>query len=110
MLARVESVLDELRAVTDGLAHDLRSPLTRLKARIDKLQQGSVIDAADLEAVSAEAESLLGMLDTSLEITRAEAGIGLGRLPLPGRLQSQGGAQVRAETVIGPGFEQGIGC
>jgi signal transduction histidine kinase len=68
MLARVESVLDELRAVTDGLAHDLRSPLTRLKARIDKLQQGSVIDAADLEAVSAEAESLLGMLDTSLEL------------------------------------------
>jgi len=79
MLARVESVLDELRAVTDGLAHDLRSPLTRLKARIDKLQQGSVIDAADLEAVSAEAESLLGMLDTSLEITRAEAGIGRDR-------------------------------
>lgn len=79
MLARVESVLDELRAVTDGLAHDLRSPLTRLKARIDKLQQGNVIDAADLEAVSAEAESLLGMLDTSLEITRAEAGIGRDR-------------------------------
>jgi signal transduction histidine kinase len=79
MLARVESVLDELRAVTDGLAHDLRSPLTRLKARIDKLQQGSVIDAADLEAVSTEAESLLGMLDTSLEITRAEAGIGRDR-------------------------------
>lgn len=79
MLARVESVLDELRAVTDGLAHDLRSPVTRLKARIDKLQQGNVIDAADLEAVSAEAESLLGMLDTSLEITRAEAGIGRDR-------------------------------
>jgi signal transduction histidine kinase len=79
MLARVESVLDELRAVTDGLAHDLRSPLTRLKARIDKLQQGSAVDAADLEAVSAEAESLLAMLDTSLEITRAEAGIGRDR-------------------------------
>jgi signal transduction histidine kinase len=76
MLARVESVLDELRAVTDGLAHDLRSPLTRLKARIDKLGQGSVVDAADLAAVSAEAESLLAMLDNSLEISRAEAGIG----------------------------------
>jgi signal transduction histidine kinase len=76
MLARVESVLDELRAVTDGLAHDLRSPLTRLRARIDKLGQGTVVDAADLAAVSAEAESLLGMLDNSLEISRAEAGIG----------------------------------
>ncbi|WP_017668857.1 ATP-binding protein [Sandarakinorhabdus sp. AAP62] len=79
MLARVESVLDELRAVTDGLAHDLRSPLTRLKARIDKLGLGTVVDAADLSAVSAEAESLLAMLDNSLEISRAEAGIGRDR-------------------------------
>lgn len=76
MLARIEGLLDELRAVTDGLAHDLRSPLTRLKARIDKLGLGTVVDAADLAAVASEAESLLAMLDTSLEISRAEAGIG----------------------------------
>lgn len=79
MLARIEGLLDELRAVTDGLAHDLRSPLTRLKARIEKLKQGSVVDAADLDAVSAEAQSLLAMLDNSLEISRAEAGIGRDR-------------------------------
>ncbi|WP_164157029.1 sensor histidine kinase, partial [Sandarakinorhabdus rubra] len=76
MLARIGALLDELRAVTDGLAHDLRSPLTRLKARIDKLGEGTTVDAADLAAVSAEADSLLGMLDNSLEISRAEAGIG----------------------------------
>ncbi len=76
MLARIEALLDELRAVTDGLAHDLRSPLTRLKARIDRLGQGTVVDAADLAAVATEAESLLAMLDNSLEISRAEAGIG----------------------------------
>ena len=76
MLARVEGLLDELRAVTDGLAHDLRSPLTRLRARIDRLGQSSSIDAADLAAVSAEAAALLAMLDNSLEISRAEAGIG----------------------------------
>lgn len=76
MLARVEALLDELRTVTDGLAHDLRSPLTRLKARIERLSHGTVVDADDLAAVSAEAESLLAMLDNSLEISRAEAGIG----------------------------------
>jgi signal transduction histidine kinase len=76
MLARVEALLDELRAVTDGLAHDLRSPLTRLKARIAHLPHGTVVNADDLAAVSAEAESLLAMLDNSLEISRAEAGIG----------------------------------
>lgn len=76
MLARVEALLDELRAVTDGLAHDLRSPLTRLKARITHLSHGTVVNADDLAAISAEAESLLAMLDNSLEISRAEAGIG----------------------------------
>jgi len=76
MLARVEALIDELRAVTDGLAHDLRSPLTRLKARIERLSLGTTVDADDLAAVSAEAESLLAMLDNSLEISRAEAGIG----------------------------------
>jgi signal transduction histidine kinase len=76
MLARIEALLDELRAVTDGLAHDLRSPLTRLKARIDRLGVQSVVDAADLQAVSAESDALLAMLDNSLEISRAEAGIG----------------------------------
>jgi signal transduction histidine kinase len=76
MLARVEALLDELRAVTDGLAHDLRSPLSRLKARIDRLSLGTVVDAADLAAIGAEADALLAMLDNSLEISRAEAGIG----------------------------------
>ncbi|MEI6486607.1 MAG: ATP-binding protein [Sphingomonadales bacterium] len=76
MLARVEALIDELRTITDGLAHDLRSPLTRLKARTDRLGLGHVVDAADLAAVSAEAAALLGMLDNSLEISRAEAGIG----------------------------------
>lgn len=76
MLERLESLLDELRAVTDGLAHDLRSPLTRLRARIDRLDKASTVDIADLAAISAEADSLLAMLDNSLEISRAEAGIG----------------------------------
>ena len=76
MLARIEGLIDELRSVTDGLAHDLRSPLTRLKARIDRLGPGNVVEPADLAAVAAEAEALLGMLDNSLEISRAEAGIG----------------------------------
>ncbi len=79
MLARVEMLIDELRTVTDGLAHDLRSPLTRLKARIDHLSAGSTVNADDLDAVSAEAQALLAMLDNSLEISRAEAGIGRDR-------------------------------
>ena len=76
MLARIESLLDEFRALTDGLAHDLRSPLTRMKARIDRLQRSSEISEAQIAAIGAEADALLGMLENSLAISRAEAGIG----------------------------------
>ena len=76
MLARIEALLDELRSVTDGLAHDLRSPLTRMKARIDRLQRDGDTTGSDIVAIGAEADALLAMLDNSLEISRAEAGIG----------------------------------
>jgi signal transduction histidine kinase len=76
MLARIETLLDELRAVTDGLAHDLRSPLTRMKARIERLTRAPEPDLAELGAIGNEADTLLAMLDNSLEISRLEAGIG----------------------------------
>ena len=79
MLARIEALLDELRSVTDGLAHDLRSPLTRLKARIDRVQRDGDPGGSDIAAIGAEADALLAMLDNSLEISRAEAGIGRDR-------------------------------
>ena len=76
MLARIEALLDELRAVTDGLAHDLRSPLTRMKARIDRLSRTPEPDLGELGGIASEADALLAMLDNSLEISRLEAGIG----------------------------------
>jgi signal transduction histidine kinase len=78
MLARIESLLDELRSITDGLAHDLRSPLTRMKARIDRLARSDseTTDSSAIAAIGTEADALLAMLDNSLEISRLEAGIG----------------------------------
>ena len=35
MLDRIETLVDDLRMVTDSVAHDLRSPLTRLHAHLD---------------------------------------------------------------------------
>lgn len=81
MLDRIETLVGELRIVTDGLAHDLRSPITRLKSTLER----AIIDTHDpvalgaLEKVSVEAETLLAMLSTALQISRAEAGIGRDR-------------------------------
>lgn len=81
MLERIERLVEELRIVTDGLAHDLRSPITRLKSTLER----AIVDTRDpvaldaLQSVSREVEALLAMLTTALEISRAEAGIGRDR-------------------------------
>ena len=76
MLTRTEALIDEIRMVTDGLAHDLRSPLMRLKVRIDRLARAGFGHDDDLAGIGAEADALLVMLENCLEISRVEAGIG----------------------------------
>jgi signal transduction histidine kinase len=81
MLDKIEALVVELRLVTDGLAHDLRSPITRLQSVIERAS----VDARDpgarsaLDAARNEAEGLQAMLTTALQISRAEAGIGRDR-------------------------------
>ena len=78
MLDRIAALMSELKIVTDGLAHDLRAPLTRLRATLDRGLTRA--DAADHPALMAraldEADKLLAMLNTALQISRAEAGLG----------------------------------
>jgi len=78
MLDRTEMLVGELRVVTDSLAHDLRSPITRLKSVLERaiVETKDPAALAALETVSGEAETLLSMLSTALSISRAEAGIG----------------------------------
>eukprot|EP00456_Euglypha_rotunda_P033447 TRINITY_DN2589_c0_g1_i5.p1 TRINITY_DN2589_c0_g1~~TRINITY_DN2589_c0_g1_i5.p1 ORF type:complete len:256 (+),score=56.27 TRINITY_DN2589_c0_g1_i5:311-1078(+) len=78
MLDRITGLVGELRLVTDGLAHDLRSPLTRLRAVLERALAQSKDDVAigALERALDEGDTLLRMLDAALLISRAEAGIG----------------------------------
>lgn len=78
MLDRITGLVDELRLVTDGLAHDLRSPLTRMRAVLEQALGQSRDEAAIgvLERALEEGDTLLRMLDAALSISRAEAGIG----------------------------------
>jgi signal transduction histidine kinase len=81
MLDKIEALVLELRLVTDGLAHDLRSPVTRLQSVIERAaarQKDPEVGAA-LETVQQEAIGLQGMLTTAIQISRAEAGIGRDR-------------------------------
>ena len=68
MLERIEALMNGMRLVTDSLAHDLRSPLTRLKGKIELTLLGPENPEAyrqALEQALAEAES--GASRTRLE-------------------------------------------
>lgn len=78
MFARIAGLVRELRMVTDSMAHDLRSPVSRMKARLEQAL-GRTRDAEAQAAIAGaieEADSLHRLLDTALEISRTEAGIG----------------------------------
>lgn len=79
MLERIEGLVAELRSLSDALAHDLRSPITRLRSRIERARHesdGESVPAETLVAIGREADLLLGILNNVLAISRAEAGLG----------------------------------
>lgn len=81
MLDRIEALVGELRMVTDSMAHDLRSPVSRMKATLEQALGRTRDESATTALAGAidEADSLHRLLDTALEISRAEAGIGRGQ-------------------------------
>lgn len=78
MLDRIAALMTELKVATDGLAHDLRSPLTRLRSTLERALERADSEEARLAVARAveEGDRLLAMLDTALRISRAEAGLG----------------------------------
>lgn len=77
MLERIETLVTELRTVTDSLAHDLRTPLTRLKTQIQRGNDAELPDGARREALGQaadEADRILSSFSAMIDIVRAEAG------------------------------------
>lgn len=77
-LDRVATLVAELQMATDGLAHDLKSPLTRLRSALERAAAACVDPASGqaLDRALAEGDRLLAIVQTALSISRAEAGIG----------------------------------
>src|SRR3546814_18934721 len=67
MLARIETLMDGMRLVTDSLAHDLRSPLTRAKGAIEMaLRRPAQSDGNDVEGYRQALEQTATELETIL--------------------------------------------
>lgn len=67
MLDRLQLLVAEVRGVGDDIAHQLRTPLTRLRARIER----GLRDAPDRTAFSAAADTALVEIDKLLGIVAA---------------------------------------
>ena len=77
MLERIQSLIAEMKEVTDNIAHDLRSPITRIRG----LAEVTLISEKNLEeyqrmagSTVEECDRLLGMINMMLEISETEAG------------------------------------
>ncbi len=79
MLDRIEELISNLRTTSNSIAHDLRSPLSRLKQRVEALSDPDKSDQdreIDIARATTEVDHVLRVLGQLTEISRAEAGLG----------------------------------
>jgi signal transduction histidine kinase len=75
MLDRIAALMDSLRQVSNDIAHDLRTPLTRLRGRLEGLAQLPKSEHPQaLEGALADLDAILGTFAALLRISQIEGG------------------------------------
>jgi len=76
MLDHINRLMKAMRYAGDSVAHDLRTPLTRLRTRLESAagELGDTKEAETLFAAAGDAGELLQTFDSVLRIARLEAG------------------------------------
>ncbi|MEM7082068.1 MAG: HAMP domain-containing sensor histidine kinase [Pseudomonadota bacterium] len=72
MLDRIVDLMNGVKEVSDNIAHDLRSPLTRLRNRIEQLEQMASPTAEDIRPIAEQTDELLAMFTSLLRIAQLE--------------------------------------
>lgn len=79
MLDRIQTLITETKEMTENIAHDLRSPITRIRGMAEMaLTTGKAIDEFEAAAASTveDCDRLLEMINTMLYISQTEATAG----------------------------------
>lgn len=84
MLERIDGLVMGLRDVSNRVAHDLRTPMARLKSDLEAVARASSLKEARAraEAAAAETDEILQTFEALLDIAEAEAGSDAGLKPM----------------------------
>ncbi|AYA63438.1 HAMP domain-containing histidine kinase [Alteromonas sp. RKMC-009] len=82
MLERIETLVHEIRHVTNSVAHDLRTPLSRVRQELELLSATSDKDAARIERTVSMLDGTLSTFTAMLQLAELESD------PVPRQLQT----------------------
>ena len=106
MLDRIETLMDGLRQLSTDIAHDMRTPLTRLRQRLERMQREQDLTTEQIEGAIAQTDEILRIFSALLRIGGMEARgsrPGLSAAPLSEMLQRLG--QIYAPVVEDAGHQ-----
>jgi heavy metal sensor kinase len=79
MLDRIQKLVSGMKEISDNIAHDLKSPITRIRGAAE-VGLATAMTLAEYEQMAAgnieECDRLLDMINTMLMISKTQAGIG----------------------------------
>ena len=72
MIGEIERLMREVKAATDTVAHDLRTPLTRVRARLHRLQESAAHDPVEVQRLTLEVDEVLDRFRALMRLSELE--------------------------------------